>query len=91
MKSCRQVPDVVFGKHTKLLRERYLGAKRELGGYDNCTFMELKEVCLRCLHWPGIMYDFQIHALDMLDSSHSLGGVESCEKVMLLLWSLANG
>ncbi|EKX49621.1 hypothetical protein GUITHDRAFT_104581 [Guillardia theta CCMP2712] len=52
-------------QHTKLLRERYLGAKRELGGYDNC-----------------IMYDFQIHALDMLDSSHSLGGVESCEKAL---------
>ena len=51
---------------THLLRERGLGLNVDYGGFDGCSFEEMQQV------W----------SLDMMDGSHRLGGVESCEQVL---------
>ena len=52
-------------QYTKLMRERSLGPSVELGGFDGCSFEDLQ----------------QVYSLDLIDGSHTLGGVESCEQV----------
>jgi broad specificity phosphatase PhoE len=53
-------------QYTKLLRERSLGLGIDYGGFDACSVEDLQ----------------QVYALDHIDGSHTLGGVESCEQVL---------
>jgi broad specificity phosphatase PhoE len=51
---------------SKALRERSLGPSVDYGGFDACSVEDLQ----------------QVYALDYIDGSHTLGGVESCEQVL---------
>ena len=53
-------------QYSKLLRERSLGPGIEHGGFDGCSLDDLQ----------------QVYSLDLIDGSHTLGGVESCEQVL---------